>query len=70
MKKIKVSTAKELSEEQKRKVLECFERKFSCPVEAEYRVVPELLGGILVVCGDEFFDGSVLSELNRLKYSL
>ncbi len=69
-KTIKVRTAKALTDGRKRRVVECFEKRFSCAVEAEFEVEPKLLGGILVTCEDEVFDGSVLSELNRLKYSL
>lgn len=69
-KTIKVRTAKALTDGRKRRVVECFEKRFSCAVEAEFEVAPKLLGGILVTCEDEVFDGSVLSELNRLKYSL
>lgn len=46
------------------------ERRFGKEVVAEFRAVPEILGGIVVRVGDRLIDGSVRRRLERLKWQM
>jgi F-type H+-transporting ATPase subunit delta len=46
------------------------EKRFGRKLKAEVEVVPELIGGIRVVVGDEVLDTSVRARLEQMKVAL
>jgi F-type H+-transporting ATPase subunit delta len=46
------------------------EKRFGRKLNAKVQIVPELIGGIRVVVGDEVFDTSVKSRLEQMKTAL
>lgn len=64
-----ITTAIELSEEQK---LEC-EKKLAekyGKFRAVYRVNDSLIGGIIIFDGDKVYDGSISTQLKKIKEKL
>lgn len=66
----RVRSAQPLSEESRERILKVFERLTGKSVLAEAVVAPELLGGTLVQIQGKVFDGSLRTQLERLKQSL
>ena len=68
VREIDVTSATELSSAQIKKI----EKDFSCPstraknVEFVYKIDKELIGGILVVDGDKYYDGTVRSQIDKI----
>lgn len=60
---IKVVAAHKLSKAQKEHIQEIFGKSKSLQVE----VKPEILGGIIIQTDDKLFDGSITTQLRRLK---
>ena len=46
------------------------EKRFGRKLNAKVQIVPELIGGIRVVVGDEVLDTSVQSRLEQMKTAL
>lgn len=46
------------------------ERKFNCKIKASVRVLPELIGGVRIVVGDEVIDASVRGKLAAMATAL
>ena len=65
--RIKVTSAVELTEEEKRKLVEKLEQTKNCSIVAEYFVDKALLGGIVVETDSKIWDGSVKSRLQMVK---
>ena len=66
-----VTSASELSDVQKQKIVEKLLSSTSYKeFEMSYRVDPELIGGIVIRIGDRVVDGSVRSKLLNLKREL
>jgi F-type H+-transporting ATPase subunit delta len=55
-----------LSGAQKQEMESLIREKFGRTGEIEYRITPELLGGIKITFGDQILDLSVKSKLNKL----
>ncbi len=62
-----INSAVTLSEEQRARLSEALAAASGKQVEAEYRVAPELMGGLLVRLDDTVYDGSVQQQLKRLR---
>lgn len=62
-----VTSAEELTVEQKRELASAMERMTGKKVEARYRVDRGLLGGAVVRIGSTVYDGSVREQLQRLR---
>lgn len=62
-----VDSAKELSAEEQGKVTADLQSRYGSDVTAEFRTVPELLGGIRIKLGSTVWDGSVKSRLETLR---
>ncbi|WP_396931745.1 F0F1 ATP synthase subunit B/delta [Mycolicibacterium sp.] len=58
-----VSSAAELSGEQRTRLTEVLTRIYNHPVSVQLNVDPELLGGLSVAVGDEVIDGTLSSRL-------
>ena len=65
-----ISSAVELSANQKAQFEFTLERLTGKRVEAKYSLEPALLGGAVVRIGDTIYDGSVRSQLNELRERL
>ncbi|MCH5155201.1 MAG: F0F1 ATP synthase subunit alpha [Clostridiales bacterium] len=64
---IQVSSATELKDEQKRKIQDVFCAKHPKDnVEFVYTIDKELIGGILVVDGDKYYDGTLRSQIDNI----
>ncbi|MDE5593380.1 MAG: F0F1 ATP synthase subunit delta, partial [Clostridiales bacterium] len=64
---IQVSSATELKDEQKRKLQQVFCAKHKGEsVEFVYTIDKELIGGILVVDGDKYYDGTLRSQIDNI----
>ncbi|MDE6618448.1 MAG: F0F1 ATP synthase subunit alpha [Clostridiales bacterium] len=64
---IQVSSATELKDEQKRKIEHVFCAKHpNESVEFVYTIDKELIGGILVVDGDKYYDGTLRSQIDNI----
>lgn len=61
-----VETAVELSEASSERLLAGLGKRLGRELEAQFRVVPELIGGVVVRIGDEVIDASVATRLERL----
>ena len=65
-----ISSAVELSPEQKREMASTLERITGRRVEASFSQDPKLLGGAVVRVGDTIYDGSLRHRLNDLRTRL
>lgn len=64
---IRVSSAAPLSDEQMRKIQKVFSSKHPKETVAfEYTIDKELIGGILVVDGDKYYDGTLRSQIDKI----
>lgn len=65
-----LTTAIELSEAERKRYQEDLARRLGRTVRLEYRRDPELIGGARVQIGDRLIDGSVRTQLDRLRERL
>jgi len=65
-----VTSARELSAEEKRELTAVLERRTGKKVEARFRESGALLAGAVVRLGSTIYDGSVREQLNRLRERL
>lgn len=64
---IQVSSASELSIDQKRKIQDVFSSKHRGEkIEFVYSIDKEFIGGILVVDGDKYYDGTLRSQIDNI----
>ena len=66
----RVTSAKQLSAEEKVQVTAALERKTGKKIEARFEEDSSLLGGAVVRVGSTVYDGSVREQLNRLRQQL
>jgi F-type H+-transporting ATPase subunit delta len=67
---VELTTAKELSDEEFGRILEQIESSSGRKVQAERKVDPDLLGGIVLQAGSMRLDASVRGRLERLRHDL
>jgi F-type H+-transporting ATPase subunit delta len=65
-----VSSAKELSDPEKKELTAVMEKRTGKRIQAKYREDRALLGGVVVRVGSTIYDGSVREQLNRLREQL
>ena len=65
-----IETATELGAQAGNAVIEDSRRKYGSTVTAEFKVNPDLLGGMRVKVGSDVWDGSVKARLTELKNKL
>lgn len=65
-----VSSAHELSSQEKTQLTHALERATGKKVQAQYQLNPQLIGGTTVRIGSTIYDGSVREQLNRLRTEL
>jgi F-type H+-transporting ATPase subunit delta len=67
---VELTTARELSDEDERRILEQIERASGRTVEATRKVDPSLIGGVVLQAGSLRVDASVRGRLERLRHEL
>jgi F-type H+-transporting ATPase subunit delta len=67
---VELTTAIELSEEERRSIIEQIQRASGRRVEATSRVDPDLIGGLVLQAGSQLVDSSVRGRLERLRHEL
>jgi len=67
---VEVSSARPLSQEEKRELEARVERMTGKKVRTRYVSNPELLGGVLVRAGSTIYDGSVRGQLEKMRQEL
>lgn len=70
MAEAEVTSAAELTAEQKATLQETLERLTGKRIQAKYSLDPGLLGGAVVRIGDTIYDGSVRNRLNQMRARL
>lgn len=65
-----VSSAQEMTDDAKKRLIAKLETKTGRKVEADFKVEPALIGGAKVAFGNYVLDGTVRGSLNRLRDSL
>lgn len=65
-----VTSAVELSEEERERIAALIRRRFGADVDCEFHVDPSLLGGLHIRVGDTVIDGTLASQLERLREQL
>lgn len=63
----RVTSAKELTEEEKSKLTKALEKKMKCKVELECTVDEGIIGGLIVETDDAVIDGSVKRKIRDVK---
>ena len=66
----KVTSARPLSDGEKKKLIAALARRYDVKVEADYKVDPSLLGGMKVEISGTLLDGSVRRRLDGVKADL
>ena len=67
---VELTTARELTDEEEREILEQIERASGRKVEATRSVDPDLIGGLVLQAGTLRVDASVRGRLERLRHEL
>ena len=62
-----ITSAVELTEDEKKKLQLKLESKFNCKVNAIFKIEPSLLGGIVIETDGKILDGSIKNRLRDLK---
>lgn len=70
IKNVMVTTAVELSQSSKTEISKKMEKVFSSKVEIAFAIDPSILGGVVIESGEEIFDKSVISYLNKFKHHI
>jgi F-type H+-transporting ATPase subunit delta len=65
-----VTSARDLSGEERKELVRTLERLTGKRVEASYSLNPELIAGAQVRIGSTVYDGSVREQLNRMRSRL
>jgi F-type H+-transporting ATPase subunit delta len=63
---VKIESATELDSASRERVVAGLAEKYGSDLSFEYKVTPELLGGLKIRVGNDVFDGSVKGRLARL----
>ncbi len=69
-KQVTVESAVELNETTSNKVKKSLKGQYGKDLNFDFKVTPELLGGMRIRVGNDLFDGSVKARLERLQESL
>ncbi len=65
-----ITTAVELTDEEREKLEKRLMERFGANIEFTYQVDPEILGGVIVQVGDKLIDDSVRGRLQALRQKL
>jgi F-type H+-transporting ATPase subunit delta len=67
---VELTTAFELSEDERRSIVEQIQRASGRRVEATSKVDPDLIGGLMLQAGSRLVDSSIRGRLERLRHEL
>jgi F-type H+-transporting ATPase subunit delta len=67
---VEFTTAFELSEDERRSIVEQIQRASGRRVEATSKVDPDLIGGLMLQAGSRLVDSSIRGRLERLRHEL
>lgn len=67
---VKVTVARELTDSERERIAASLENIAQMPVEVEWIVDSDLVGGLVAIVGDRVYDASVRSQLARAKTAL
>ena len=67
---IEITSSKPLTEAQHLALQKTLEQKHRGPVDLTYHIDSNLLGGLVLRCGDKVIDGSIKSQLHQLSQSI
>jgi F-type H+-transporting ATPase subunit delta len=67
---VELTTAVELSDDERRSIINQIERASGRRVEATSKVDPSLIGGLVLRAGSQLVDSSVRGRLERLRHEL
>lgn len=70
VKKAKLATAVELSDVMKKEVAQKLENVFKERIVLSAKIVPEILGGIIIEAGNEILDASARATISKFKQAL
>lgn len=70
MNRIEVLTSESIDSNDKKKIEKLFSEKYGDDYEVYYKVNQEIIGGIIIKDGDRIYDGSIKSQLKKIKRSL
>lgn len=70
MNRIEVLTSESIDSNDKKKIEKLFSEKYGDDYEVYYEVNQEIIGGIIIKDGDRIYDGSIKSQLKKIKRSL
>ena len=65
MRSITVTTAKEITEKDLKKITQYLDKKYG-DYSVKYVVEDELVGGIIIFDGEKIYDGSIRGQLTRI----
>jgi F-type H+-transporting ATPase subunit delta len=65
-----VTSAAPLTEEEKAQLREVTARRFGGTLDLDFRIDPQILGGLIIKVGDEVIDGSLASKLASMRTQL
>ena len=64
---VHVTTASELSDQEKHNITHELQVKLSCEVDLTHSVDEEIIGGMIVRVGDKLIDGSIRNRLQQMR---
>lgn len=68
LKNVTITTTTALSEEAVKEIVQKLEKVFSSKIEIRREVKPDILGGVVIESGEDYFDKSLKSHINKFKY--
>lgn len=68
--KVAVFSASALTEQDRERIEKNFRRKHNGDVEFSYEVDSSLLGGLLIIDGNDYYDSTVAGRLAKVKRNL
>ena len=63
----RVTSAKELTEDEKSRLIKALEKKMGCGIELECKIDESIIGGLIVETDDAVIDGSVKRKIRDVK---
>lgn len=67
---ITVISAKELDEATKKRVEQSFSKRHNGDVAFSYTIDSSLIGGLLIIDGNDYYDSSIAGKLAKVKRNL
>lgn len=67
---VSVASAFELDSQRQQQLQKALTQRFACDIELDFRVDPELIGGLVIRKGNWVYDHSLKGQLNRLRQRL